>query len=332
VRRHLVPNLGKHRLDRLRPEHLERLYRHMIDGGASPATAHQVHRTARTALGEAARRGYVGQNVAAVAKAPRIEMDEVEPYSLEEVRRILDAADGLRNGARWAIALALGLRQGEVLGLRWTDVDLDAGMLTIRKNRLRPRDDHGCGVPCGRTAGRCRDRVMVNDETGPTKSTAGRRMVGLPDSLVELLRRHGAEQDCDREAARQLWNEGGFVFTSRTGEPINPNTDYRRTRRQAPRRPAHCGHGAARLGCAGADGDADNGLVNNRDGGSLSARHRPDSARGCSSCRGLAVALRAGQMRPKLRPRALVPPDFRLLGRRLPWWERRRRDLNPREG
>ena len=99
-------------------------------------------------------------------------------------------------------------------------------MLTIRKNRLRPRYEHGCTVACGRTAGRCPERLLVNDETGPTKSTAGRRMVGLPDSLVELLRRHRADQDRDREAARQLWNEGGFVFTSRTGEPINPNTDY----------------------------------------------------------------------------------------------------------
>jgi integrase len=51
-------------------------------------------------------------------------------------------------------------------------------------------------------------------------------MVGLPNSLVELLRRHRAEQDRDRQAARQLWSEGEFVFTSRTGEPINPNTDY----------------------------------------------------------------------------------------------------------
>jgi integrase len=226
VRRHLVPNLGKHRLDRLRPEHLERLYRRMIDGGAKPGTAHQVHRTARTALGEAARRGYVGQNVAALAKPPRIEVDEVEPYSLEDVRCILDAAEGSRNGARWAIALALGLRQGEVLGLRWTDVDLDSGMLTIRKNRLRPRYEHGCAVPCGRTPGRCPEQMQANDKTGPTKSTAGRRMVGLPDSLVELLCRHRVEQDRDREAARQLWSEGGFVFTSRTGEPINPNTDY----------------------------------------------------------------------------------------------------------
>ena len=93
VRRHLVPNLGKHRLDRLRPEHLERLYRRMIEAGAKPATAHQVHRTARTALGEAVRRGHLAQNVAALAKPPRVEVEDVEPYSLDEVARILAAAE-----------------------------------------------------------------------------------------------------------------------------------------------------------------------------------------------------------------------------------------------
>jgi integrase len=85
VRRHLIPGVGQHRLDRLRPEHLERLYRAMIQAGAKPATAHQVHRTIRTALAEAVRRSHVVVNAAALAKPPRVEPEEVEPYSLEEI-------------------------------------------------------------------------------------------------------------------------------------------------------------------------------------------------------------------------------------------------------
>jgi integrase len=84
----------------------------MISAGARPATAHQVHRTIRTALGEALRRGYVSRNVATIAKPPRVEVEPVEPYTLEEIRAILTTAQQGRNGARWAIALALGLRQG----------------------------------------------------------------------------------------------------------------------------------------------------------------------------------------------------------------------------
>jgi integrase len=118
---------------------------------AGPATAHQVHRTIRTALGEAVRRRQVQENVATLAKAPKIEAEELEPYSVAEVQRILSAARERRNAARWAIALSLGLRQGDVLGLRWSDVDLEAGILKITSNRVRPHYEHGCSPPCGKT-------------------------------------------------------------------------------------------------------------------------------------------------------------------------------------
>jgi integrase len=88
VDKHLVPGIGKHRLDRLEPEHLERLYRKMIDGGSKPATAHQAHRTIRTALGEAHRRGHVLRNVASIAKPPRIQSEPVEPFSIVEVQAL----------------------------------------------------------------------------------------------------------------------------------------------------------------------------------------------------------------------------------------------------
>jgi hypothetical protein len=83
----------------------------MIMDGARPATAHQVHCTVRTALGEAQRRGHVSKNAAALAKPPRVEVEVVQPYTVEEVRAILAAAEKGPNRARWAIALALGLRQ-----------------------------------------------------------------------------------------------------------------------------------------------------------------------------------------------------------------------------
>ena len=200
----LIPGVGAHRLDRLQPEHLERLDAKMIKSGSSPGTANQAHRTIRTALAEAERRGRVTRNVAALAKAPRPEEVEVEPYSVDEVRALLDAAAARRNSARWAVALALGLRQGEALGLRWSDVDLDAGTLWVRRGRLRPTYAHGCGGTCGKKAGYCPRRVATRPETDDTKSRAGRRAVGLPDELVELLRRHRDEQEKEALTAGQL--------------------------------------------------------------------------------------------------------------------------------
>lgn len=227
VNKHLIPGLGKHRLDRLEPEHLERLYRTMIVDGARPGTAHQAHRTIRTALGEAHRRGHVARNVAALAKPPRVQVEPVRPYSVDEVQRILAAAMERPNGARWAVALALGLRQGEAVGLKWSDVDLDSRSLRIRGTRPRPVYEHGCGGGCGRKAGFCPQRRRVNPEVGDAKSQAGRRVVGLPDELVHLLKAHGEAQDEQRERARQLWQEGGWVFTTPTGRPLSLNSDYR---------------------------------------------------------------------------------------------------------
>lgn len=98
---HLIPGVGAHRLDRLEPEHLERLYSKMIRSGSAPATAHQAHRTVRTALGEAERRGRITRNPAKLAKAPRPDDVEVEPYTVDQVRQLLEAAGERRNSARW---------------------------------------------------------------------------------------------------------------------------------------------------------------------------------------------------------------------------------------
>lgn len=226
VNKHLVPGLGAHRLDKLEPEHLERFYKTMQTNGSAPATAHQAHRTIRTALNEAVRRGHLAKNPATLAKAPRLTEEEIEPYNVDEIRRLLEAAGKGKNSARWAIALALGLRQGEALGLKWSDVDFETGVLRVRRSRLRPTYGHGCGETCGRKAGYCPQRVRMRADTKETKSRAGRRIVGLPAQLVRLLRDHREEQERARVAARQLWHDEGWVFADDVGRAINPRKDY----------------------------------------------------------------------------------------------------------
>ena len=102
--------------------------------------------------------------------------------------------------------------------------------MPIRRTRSRPRYEHGCPSDCGRTPGRCPQRVQSNPDLGETKSDAGRRTIGLPDELVCILKAQRAQQDADRAAARQLWVEGDWVFTGVTGMPVNPVTDYHRWR------------------------------------------------------------------------------------------------------
>lgn len=226
ITKHLLPVIGSLRLDRLEPEHIEAVHRRMTDAGAKPATVHQVHRTLRTALGEAERRAHLGRNPAQLVRPPRIQPDPVEPFTVYEVQRVLAAAQERRNGARWAIALALGLRQGEALALRWEDVDLEGKSLRVRATRLRPAYEHGCDGTCGKTAGYCPQRRQTNGIVGATKSAAGNRVVGLPDELVSLLKQHRRDQLEERIRAGSLWQEGGWVFTTLLGRPIAPNSDY----------------------------------------------------------------------------------------------------------
>jgi integrase len=226
VNTHLIPGLGAHRIDRVEPEHFERLYQKMLAAGSAPGNVHFVHRCARAAFNEAVRRERIRRNPVLLARAPRVQEEEIEPYEVEEIRRLFAAAAEVRNTVRWVIALALGLRQGEVLGMQWDDVNLDTGILFVRRNRKRPKYRHGCGQTCGRKPGYCPQRVKIRPDAGATKSRAGRRRLGLPAELVALLRAHREEQDRERELAGQLWREGEWVFTTPIGEPINPSTDY----------------------------------------------------------------------------------------------------------
>jgi len=188
---------------------------------------HHVHRTLWAALNEAVRRGQLARNPVLLAKAPRLDKEEIEPYELTEIQRLLECAARGRNGARWALALALGLRQGEALRLQWDHVDLDKGTIRIRRSRLRPKYANGCDGTCGQTKpGLCPQRVNTRPAAGDVKSRAGRRTIGLPPQLVALLRIHRATQEEERAEARHLWHDEGWVFATPAGEALNPNTDY----------------------------------------------------------------------------------------------------------
>jgi integrase len=257
VYKHLIPGVGAHRLEKLEPEHLEFLYAKMIRSGSAPGTAHQTHRTVKTALNVAVRRGHLGRNVAQLAKPPRLDEQEIEPFTVEEAQRLLEVAAGKRNGVRFALALALGLRKGETLGLKWHRIDLDKGLLRTPRQLQRYRWRHGCDNPnkcgerlhktkpctpkcrrhqracpppcpvdCLRHASKCPQKHGGGLKEVDVKSRAGRRAVGIPAPIVTALREHKKVQDAERERARQLWEEGGWVFAQQNGRPIDPRADH----------------------------------------------------------------------------------------------------------
>lgn len=156
VRHWIIPYLGKHRLDRLQPEHLDAFYIKLAAEGLKPNTIVQIHRIISRALKIAWKRGKVTQNVASLVDAPVGDETDIEPLSREDARRILATSATRRNGTRWSVALALGIRQSEAIGLRWSFIDLDAGTIEVGWQLKRARFRHGCKDPVLCTAKRHR--------------------------------------------------------------------------------------------------------------------------------------------------------------------------------
>jgi len=240
IRAHLVPKLGHHRLDRLQPEHLEVAYLELVGFGLAASTVLYAHRVLSQALSVAVRRGTLARNVASLVDPPRGRTAEVEALSLAEARAVLMAAEGQRNGARWSVGLALGLRQGEALGLSWErSVDLDAGDLVVGQALQRVAYRHGCRQTCGSRAASCPAReldlpvgfAVIRRLHGglvlvEPKSEAGKRTVALPAPLVDALRAHRQVQLEERLKAGSMWEGHNLVFCQPNGRPIDPRRDW----------------------------------------------------------------------------------------------------------
>jgi integrase len=216
VNRYIIPLLGDKRLDRLQPEHIANAWQYLVETGApgatepkplSSTTAHQCHRILSRALKVAYQRGHSTRNVATMIDAPQPREEEIKPLSKTDAQRIIELAKDRRNGARWRVALALGLRQGESLGLTWQHVDLDKGTLAVRQSLARVK---GQGLVFG-----------------PVKSRAGKRTLSLPKPLLEELRTHRKRQNEDRLAAGNWYADADLVFAREDGRPIDPKIDWR---------------------------------------------------------------------------------------------------------
>jgi integrase len=241
VRNRIIPGLGRHRLDRLTPEHIERFYTRLDAEGLAPATVLQIHRILSRALKVALQRGYVVRNVATLVDAPSASHDEIEPLTLDEALRIIRLAATRCNSTRWSVALALGLRQGEALGLRWQHVDLDAGTLAVRWQLQRFGWRHGCPDPdacgkdrhtdrcppgCTRHARSCPQRTGGGLQLTELKSDKSRRTVALPPQLAAALKAHRTAMVQERMAAGSAWHDGDFVWCQPNGRPIGASADW----------------------------------------------------------------------------------------------------------
>jgi integrase len=192
-------------LTRLTPAHVERAMAGLLDRGLSAATVAHARSTLRRALHDAQRDGLVTRNVASLARPPRAERREMHALTSDQTGRLLAATVDDVHGPLFALAVGSGLRLGELLGLRWSDVNLEGRSLVVRRSLARAR---GGGW-----------------EVAEPKTSRSRRTVMLPAVAVDALRRQKARQATVRLAAGTAWQDtAGGVFTDAVGRPVRPDT------------------------------------------------------------------------------------------------------------
>jgi integrase len=200
VRFHVCPTLGSTKLSALTPAHVQGLYRQKLDDGLAPKTVKYIHTTLHRALRQAVRWGLVPRNAAAEADPPKVITPEMRPLSPIQARTLLQAASGNRLEALYVLAVTTGMRQGELLGLGWEDVDLESSTVRVR-------------------------RTLTLAKGGPRltepKSPKSRRSIRLTTGAVDTLERHRERQEAERTARGDGWNAWGLVFCTRRGTPID---------------------------------------------------------------------------------------------------------------
>ena len=186
----------------LTAEHIQSFQNKLLAAGSAPRSVIKARLVLSSALDQAERWGFIPRNPVQLVDPPRVPEVEREPITPEQAHALLDAVQGHRLEALYTVALALGLRRSKALGLKWSDVDLDAGVLRVRRGLQRIK---GGGL-----------------QFLELKTKKSRRDIALPQIVVAALRAHKERQAFERRAEDILWQEHDMVFASTIGTPIEP--------------------------------------------------------------------------------------------------------------
>jgi integrase len=202
VNNHIKPVLGGLKLKKLNSAHVQGFYRDRLDAGLSASTVRKIHDILRRGLAQAVDWHLTPRNVADVVKPPKPVAKEMIALTAEQTRRLLDAAAEDRLEALYVLAVHTGMRQGEMLALRWQDVDMENAVVSVRRTLTRSGGKVAFGEP---------------------KTRKSRRSIRLTPQATEALRAHLERQLRDMEILGDRYRDQGLVFTTDTGAPINPS-------------------------------------------------------------------------------------------------------------
>ncbi|HEU5378169.1 MAG TPA: tyrosine-type recombinase/integrase [Ktedonobacteraceae bacterium] len=202
IKTYIIPELGHLKLQKLSPQLVQAFYRRKEKQGLAPKTVNSIHGVLHKALDTAVRWNMLARNVCDVVSPPRIIKHEIQSLTMEQAQQLLAVAHGDRLEMLLLLALVTGMRRGELLGLKWADIDLIQGALQIRRT-LDYMAHYG----------------YVESEP---KTKSGKRGIMLPSFVVEALKQHRIQQLEQRLKVGEAWQEGDYVFTSLEGGPLNP--------------------------------------------------------------------------------------------------------------
>jgi len=203
VRLHIIPIVGHHQLQKLTAQHIQAFYTKKLNEGLSPTTVNGIHAVLHKALDDAIRLGAIARNACDAVSPPRRAHYEIQPLSMEQSQQLLTAAKGHPLEALFALALTTGMRRGEILALKWQDINFSQNMLQVRRIFTR----------------RPGNRYI---EAEP-KTEKSRRSIMLAPLVVELLKQHRVRQLEAKLQAGEAWQERGLVFCTSVGTPLNPS-------------------------------------------------------------------------------------------------------------
>jgi integrase len=220
VRRHVLPALGDVPIQQVRPAHIQAPYDAKIkggrldgrEGGPSPKTVRLIHLALHEALDHALKLGLIARNAAAATKPPRGRRPQVKTWDRDQMRAFLTASKDDGYAPAWLLAMATGMRRGELLGLRWADADLEQGRLHVRQSLVELRGKLHFQEP---------------------KTDGGRRVVPVPTEVVAALREHRKRQVERRLLLGAGWQVHDLVLASAVGGPIAPRNLSRRFKQLA---------------------------------------------------------------------------------------------------
>ena len=201
TKRHVEPVIGRTPLGQVRPSDVTRVLLAMERGGSAASTRRNAYAALRSAFDDAVADGLLALNPVLRVRRPKASSAEARSLTIDEVTAFLAGAEGLRYAGALRLILGTGLRRGEALALRWSDVKLDRGEATVTGSLIR-----------------LDGQLVVAD----TKSMRSRRTVSLSPAMVQFLSRHQAHQHRERLRAANLWVATNFVFVTEFGQPADP--------------------------------------------------------------------------------------------------------------